>query len=98
MRAFATLTCLLLTGLAPCVAQTTANDCARLKESIPAASTGLPSGGATIDSAELILATPLAAAQLPLPPYLAVVPAAPEYCKALGAIAPVDPKAPAIRF
>ncbi|HEU0196756.1 MAG TPA: tannase/feruloyl esterase family alpha/beta hydrolase, partial [Nevskiaceae bacterium] len=34
----------------------------------------------------------------PLPPFLAVVPAAPEYCKAMGQIRPVDPKAPPIRF
>jgi feruloyl esterase len=92
-----------LVSLSPALsaAQTTGNDCVRLKEPIPAASIGLPSGGATIDSAELVPRAPLAAAELPfgpLPPYLAVVPAAPEYCKVLGAVAPVDPKAPPIRF
>src|SRR5262249_37259532 len=49
----------------------------------------------------LISAAPLLTAQLPfgpLPPYLAVVPSAPEYCRVLGAIAPLDPKAPLIRF
>jgi len=75
--------------------------CTRLKESIPTADVGLPSGGATIESAELKQPTPLTLAELPfkpLPSFLAVVPAAPEYCKVVGAIAPVDPKAPPIRF
>jgi Tannase and feruloyl esterase len=94
---------MLLASLSPTVgtAQTTGNDCAPLKEPIPAASIGLPSGGATIESAEFMPAAPLAAAEIPfgpLPSYLAVVPAAPEYCKVIGAIAPVDPKAPPIRF
>ena len=75
--------------------------CTRLKESIPAADIGLPTGGATIELAELKQPTPLTLAELPfkpLPSFLAVVPAAPEYCKVVGAIAPVDPKAPPIRF
>jgi len=92
-----------LIGLSPamCFAQTAGSDCARLKEPIPAASIGLPSAGATIDSAQLVPPSSLAAAELPfgpLPSYLAVVPAAPEYCKVIGAIAPLDPKAPPIRF
>ncbi|MBR0717118.1 tannase/feruloyl esterase family alpha/beta hydrolase [Bradyrhizobium liaoningense] len=84
-----------------CQAQPATDACAKLKEGIEAAKIGLPSGGATIDSAELVQSAPLAQAQLPfgpLPPYLAVVPAVPEYCKVVGAIAPVDPKAPPIRF
>lgn len=93
----------LLAGLTPalCAAQPASDVCARLTESIPAAHIGLPTGGATIDSAELVPPAPLASAALPfgpLAPYLAVVPAAPEYCKVIGAIAPVDPKAPPIRF
>jgi feruloyl esterase len=83
-----------------CAAETS-DTCARLKEAIAATSIGLPSAGATIESAELMPAAPLATAQLPfgpLPPYLAVAPAAPEYCKVVGAIVPVDPKAPPIRF
>jgi Tannase and feruloyl esterase len=92
-----------LAGLIPtlCGAQTAGDDCARLRDPIPAASIGLPSTGATIDAAELVAPSPLAPAALPfgpLPPYLAVVPAAPAYCKVLGAIAPVDPTAPPIRF
>jgi Tannase and feruloyl esterase len=101
MRPFASVVCLMLVCIVPCAAQTTGNACARLKEPIAAASIALPSSGARIDSAELVAPAPLSAAQLPfgpLPPYLAVVPAAPEYCKVLGAIAPVDPRAPLIRF
>jgi Tannase and feruloyl esterase len=84
-----------------CAVQTAADDCMRLKEPIPAASIGLPSNGAIIESTALMGPSQLAAAELPfgpLPPYLAVVPAAPEYCKVIGAIAPVDAKAPHIRF
>jgi feruloyl esterase len=83
------------------VAESAAEACARLKEPVPAGSIGLPSGGATIDSAELMPPATLAPATLPFgppPPYLAVAPATPEYCKVLGAIAPIDPKAPPIRF
>src|SRR5947207_15450455 len=89
-----------LTVLSPEVgAAEPANEtCTRLKESIPAADIGLPTGDATIESAELKQPTPLTLAELPfkpLPSFLAVVPAAPEYCKVVGAIAPVDPKSPA---
>ena len=82
-------------------AQSAAERCAALKEAIPAGQIGLPSAGAKIESAEVVGASPLKDAQLPfgpLPPYLAVVPAAPEYCKVRGAIAPTDPKAPPILF
>lgn len=93
----------MLAGLYPelCAGQTAGEACGLLKESIPAAGIGLPSGGATIESAELVPPAPLASAKLPfgpLPPFLAVVPAAPEYCKVLGVITPVDPTAPPIHF
>jgi tannase/feruloyl esterase len=92
-----------LISLSPtlCAAQGAGNDCARLREPVPAASIGLPSAGATIDSADVVPPSPLALAELPfgpLPSYLAVVPAAPEYCRVKGVIAPIDPKAPPIRF
>jgi hypothetical protein len=92
-----------LAGLSPalCAAKAGGDDCTRLREPIAAASIGLPSSGATIDSAEFVAPSPLAPAALPfgpLPPYLAVAPAAPAYCKVLGAIAPIDPAAPPIRF
>jgi feruloyl esterase len=82
-------------------AQSAAEACSRLEGTIAAAIIGLPSGAATIEKAELLPAAPLGMAQLPfgpLPPYLAVVPATPEYCKVVGSIAPVDAKAPPIRF
>jgi Tannase and feruloyl esterase len=93
----------LLVSLSPalCAAETAGKDCAQLKEPIPAVSIGLPSGGATIDAVEVVAPSPLATADVPFgppPSYLAVVPAMPEYCKVTGAIAPVDPKAPPIRF
>ena len=84
-----------------CNAQAAYDACARLKEAIPAANIGLPTDGATVESATLMPPAPLASAELPfgpLPSYLAVVPAAQEYCKVVGAIAPIDPKAPPIRF
>jgi feruloyl esterase len=76
--------------------------CTALKESIGSSAIGLPSSGATIESAALVAAAPLAMNPKPPfsppPPDFAVVPATPEYCKVVGAIAPVDPKAPPIRF
>jgi hypothetical protein len=92
-----------LAGLysASCAAQPAGDMCARLKELIPAVNIGLPTKGATIESAELMPPSALTLAVLPfgpLPSYLAVVPAAPEYCKVIGAVAPVDSKAPPIRF
>jgi hypothetical protein len=83
------------------LAQSASDECARLKEPIPAASIGLPSSGAAIELATLVPPAPLSFAELPfgpLPPEMAIVPAVPEYCKVVGAIAPVDPKAPPIRF
>ncbi len=92
-----------LISLSPALsaAQSVGSDCTRLREPIPAESIGLPSAGVTIDSADVIPRSPLTRAELPfgpLPSYLAVVPAAPEYCKVTGFIAPVDSKAPPIRF
>ena len=79
-----------------------AQGCAALKEPIGSGSIGLPSSGATIDSTELVAAAPLAINPKPLftppPPDFAIVAATPEYCKVIGSIAPVDPKAPPIRF
>jgi feruloyl esterase len=79
-----------------------AQGCAALKEPIGAGAIGLPTSGATIESALLVAAAPLALNPKPPfsppPPDFAVVPATPEYCKVVGAIAPVDPKAPPIRF
>src|SRR3954471_16327058 len=79
-----------------------AQACAALKDPIAASAIGLPSSGATIESAELVAPAPLAVNPKPPfgppPPEIATIAATPEYCKVLGAIAPVDPKAPPIRF
>ena len=79
------------------LAQAANDDCARLKEPIPAASIGLPSNGATIESAAAVVAAPMAPAKLPFgppPPEASIDPAVPDFCKVLGSIAPVDPQAP----
>lgn len=85
----------------PCIAEPPNEACVQLKGNISAVDIGLPTRGASIQSAELVAPEPLKASELPfgpLPPYLAVVPATPEYCKVTGEIAPVDEKAPPIRF
>src|SRR6185503_5696300 len=78
-----------------------AQGCGALKSPIGASAIGLPTSGATIESAELVAAAPLALNPKPLftppPSDFLTVPATPEYCKVLGSIAPVDPKAPPIR-
>lgn len=75
--------------------------CAALLGAVPATVIGLPTSGATIESA--MLTAPSAAAAIanppfsPTPPEL-IVPALPEHCRVTGAIASVDPQAPPIRF
>src|SRR6185436_5403748 len=79
-----------------------AQACSALARPIAASAIGLPSGGATIESATVVAPAPLAVNLRPPfgppPPEVAVVPESPEYCRVIGAIAPVDPKAPPIRF
>jgi feruloyl esterase len=65
---------------------------------IAPAQIGLPSGAATIDSATLTSPSTLTVAERGPTPAAMITPAAPEYCKLLGRIAPLDPKAPAILF
>jgi len=76
--------------------------CTALAQPIPAAAIGLPTGGATIESAKLVAPSALEIrAKVPFgppPPEVAVAPALPEHCQVIGAIAPIDPKAPPIRF
>lgn len=72
--------------------------CAALGAAIDKASIGLPTSGATIDSATLVPASALAVAERGPTPAARITPAAPEYCKVLGRIAPVDPAAPPILF
>ncbi len=65
----------------------TAMTCEQLKSLIiPASAIGLPTGGASIESTEKVAASGSGASSLG------------SYCKLIGAISPVDPNAPKIRF
>jgi hypothetical protein len=77
---------LLAASAAPADAATNCADLATLK--IAAGDIGLPSGGATITSAQM--------QTVPADPLMPG--ATREYCKVLGAIAPVDPNAPVVNF
>ena len=59
---------------------------------------GTAIGAATVESATLVEAAPLSVAERGPTPAATINPATPQYCKVLGAIAPVDPKAPPIKF
>jgi len=72
--------------------------CGALAAPIDASKIGLPTSGATIDSASLTAPSALAVAERGPTPAATITPAAPQYCKVLGRIAPVDPKAPPIVF
>ncbi|HSW24106.1 MAG TPA: tannase/feruloyl esterase family alpha/beta hydrolase, partial [Burkholderiaceae bacterium] len=72
--------------------------CASLATAVDAARIGLPSSGATIDSATLVAASALSVAERGPTPAATITPAAPQHCKVLGRIAPVDAKAPPILF
>ncbi|MFC5496047.1 tannase/feruloyl esterase family alpha/beta hydrolase [Caenimonas terrae] len=76
--------------------------CSALMAPVPASAIGLPSGGAVIESATLLPGNALTLTNplpfIPPPPEAVVQPATPPYCKVVGAIQPVDPKAPSIRF
>ncbi len=76
--------------------------CAALAAPIAPASIGLPSGGATIDSAQYFGASAeLATNPLPFvppPPEAVIAPAMPPHCRVVGRIASLDPAAPPIRF
>ncbi len=68
--------------------------CVNLKSlSIPAAAIGLPSRGATIRSADTVVAAGRTGGS-----NAGVTPASSEYCKVIGTIAPVDLSAPMITF
>src|SRR5688572_26859778 len=72
--------------------------CGTLTAAIGASKIGLPTSGATIDSATLIAPSALAVAERGPTPAATVTPAAPEYCRVLGRIAPIDSSAPPILF
>lgn len=72
--------------------------CAALVRTIPASAIGIKSGPATIDSATLQAASPLAVAERGPTPAARITPANPAFCKVLGHIAPIDTNAPTINF
>ena len=73
--------------------------CAALAgQTIAASQIGLPSGVATIESATLMAAAPMAVAERGPTPAATITPAVPAYCKLLGRIAPLDPTAPNIQW
>jgi Tannase and feruloyl esterase len=81
-----TVATLIAAAASPASAAVTCADLASLK--IPASEIGLPSGGATIASAQM--------ATVPADPRNAD--ATRDYCKVLGAVQPVDPNAPPVNF
>ena len=72
--------------------------CSALVSSIDAEKIGLPTRGARIESASLMAPSPMAVAERGPTPAATITPATPEYCKLLGSIGPIDPKAPPILF
>ena len=64
--------------------------CAALVAPVAPAAIGLPSGAATIDSATLVPASPLAVAERAGTPASRITPPTPSHCKVLGRIAPLD--------
>lgn len=65
---------------------------------LPAQVTALPSGSVRIESAAMQAASAAAVAERGPSPAARFSPALPSYCKVLGAIAPIDPQAPSIKF
>jgi feruloyl esterase len=59
---------------------------------------GSADNGVKIDSAAIVAASPLMVAEKGPTPAGRVTPANPEFCKVLGHIVPLDPKAPPIKF
>jgi Tannase and feruloyl esterase len=75
-----------------------AGRCVEMMAPVPASDITIPSGSARIESATLVAATPLAVAERGPTPAARVTPATPAHCRVIGAIDPIDPKAPVIRF
>ena len=72
--------------------------CAALTAGIDAAAIGLPTKGATIDSAAIVAASTVSVAAQGGTPASRVNPETPSNCKVLGRILPVDANAPPILF
>ena len=102
MRAAIALSLALLSGCAAPPAALMGADaklgCSALATAITIEKIGLPTRGATIDSATLMAPGALSVAERGPTPASTITPATPEYCKLLGHIAPLDPAAPAINF
>ncbi|KNZ33381.1 MAG: feruloyl esterase [Methylibium sp. NZG] len=75
-----------------------AGRCIEMVAPVPASDITIPSGSARIESATLVAATPLAVAERAPTPAGRITPATPAHCRVIGAIDPIDPKAPVIRF
>ncbi len=75
-----------------------AGRCTELLAPIPASDITLPSGSGRIESATLVAPAPLAVAAGGPTPASRITPATPAYCRVIGALDPLDPKAPVIRF
>ena len=67
-------------------------------QDLPPSAIGLPSGTAAIESAAIVAAVPFAVAERGETPAGSIAPATPSFCKVLGHIKPIDPKAPNINF
>ncbi len=65
---------------------------------VPAAAIGIPSGAARIENATLSPGAPLAVADKGPTPAARITPATPDHCRLTGAIDPIDPIAPPIKF
>lgn len=65
---------------------------------IEASAIGIPSGAANIDAAVMVAASELSVAERGPTPAGAINPALPAHCKVTGRIAPMDARAPFIRF
>jgi feruloyl esterase len=70
--------------------------CGTLAAAIDARGSGCPA--AAPPPAATLMAIQLSVAERGPTPAATITPAAPQYCKVLGRIAPVDPKAPPIQF
>ncbi len=75
-----------------------AGRCTEMVAPVPASDITIPSGSARIESATLVAATPLAVAERGPTPAARITPATPAHCRVIGAIDPLEPKAPVIRF
>jgi Tannase and feruloyl esterase len=83
---------------APLLGSEPAAACASLTAPVAATAIGLPTTGASIDSATLVAASEIKVAERGPTPGARITPAAPQHCRVLGRIAPVDPNAPPILF